>query len=187
MSLIVTTSQLKICPYEEVGCKFKHEQSEICKFNKQCNFKLCQFKHSHKKDAQEGQIGNIGENDEVDNAEIVSENEEIESDNEYDLDESENDDDDYLTDNDTTDYDKVDLLDLKKNQDNDCGACSKILTVENSYKCKTCGEASHRTKQCNTCFDHVKKHLFCGGRGYAFRAKELGNCLVSLQRPMCTF
>ena len=49
----------KICPYEEVGCKFKHEDSENCKFDKKCNFKLCQFKHTHKEDASEEQFGNI--------------------------------------------------------------------------------------------------------------------------------
>ena len=63
-----------------------------------------------------------------DNEDIASDN----KDNEYDLDESEIDDDDYQTDNETADYEKVDPLDLKKNQDNDCDACSKILTVENS-------------------------------------------------------
>ena len=112
-------------------------------------------------------FGNISDNVEIDNKEL-----EVESDNEYDLDESEIDDDDYQTDNETTDYEKVDLLDLKNNQDNDCGACSKILTIENSYKCKTCGEASHRTNGCNTCFDHVKKHYFCGGCVYAFKIKD---------------
>ena len=31
----------KICPYEEVGCKFNHEDSKNCKFDNKCNFKLC--------------------------------------------------------------------------------------------------------------------------------------------------
>ena len=35
------------CPYEEIGCKFKHEESGKCKFDKTCRYKLCQFKHSN--------------------------------------------------------------------------------------------------------------------------------------------
>ena len=58
-------------------------------------------------------------------------NEEIESYIESDPDESVNSDDDYETDNETNDFEKVDCLDLEKNQDNDCGPCSKILTKEN--------------------------------------------------------
>ena len=154
-----------------MGCKFKHEDAETCKFEGKCNFKLCQYKHLHKRNAFEEHAGSIRANIESNSEEIEIDDEEIENDNEYEFDESEDDDDDYLTDNDTTDYDKVDLLDLKKNQDNDCGACSKMLTIENSYKCKTCGEASHRTKGCNTCFAHVKKHYFCGGCVYAFKVK----------------
>ena len=120
----------------------------------------------------EEHIGNISENIKRYYEEIESDNEEMESDIEYAPDESINSDDDYETDNETIDLEKVDHLDLQKNQDNDCGACSKILTIENSYKCKTCGEASHRTKGCNTCFDHVKKHYFCGGCVYAFQIKD---------------
>ena len=36
----------KVCPYEEVGCKFDHSQSFNCKFEDKCRIKLCQFKHS---------------------------------------------------------------------------------------------------------------------------------------------
>ena len=36
----------KKCPYYELGCQFKHEDSEKCKFDKRCHFKLCQFKHT---------------------------------------------------------------------------------------------------------------------------------------------
>ena len=36
----------KDCPYEEIGCKFKHEAANNCKFDKNCSIKLCQFKHS---------------------------------------------------------------------------------------------------------------------------------------------
>ena len=35
----------KVCPYNDIGCMFKHEESHRCKFNEDCKFKLCQFKH----------------------------------------------------------------------------------------------------------------------------------------------
>ena len=35
----------KTCPFELIGCKFKHEQSPICKF-KVCYNRLCQFRHN---------------------------------------------------------------------------------------------------------------------------------------------
>ena len=34
------------CPYENIGCKFKHEVSPQCKFESLCNSNLCQFRHS---------------------------------------------------------------------------------------------------------------------------------------------
>ena len=33
------------CPYEEVGCMFKHEQSPRCRYETTCSNKLCQFQH----------------------------------------------------------------------------------------------------------------------------------------------
>ena len=33
-----------VCPFEEIGCKFRHEQSSFCKFRK-CENKLCPFRH----------------------------------------------------------------------------------------------------------------------------------------------
>ena len=35
----------KSCPYEEIGCKFLHQNSEMCYFRKKCRNNLCQFKH----------------------------------------------------------------------------------------------------------------------------------------------
>ena len=35
----------KHCPFEEVGCMFKHEISKNCRFQKHCKNKLCQFQH----------------------------------------------------------------------------------------------------------------------------------------------
>ena len=36
----------KHCPYDEVGCMFRHDKSQECKFQKECRFKLCQYMHS---------------------------------------------------------------------------------------------------------------------------------------------
>ena len=36
----------KNCPYEAVGCRFKHEVSDQCRFDNKCRFKLCQYKHT---------------------------------------------------------------------------------------------------------------------------------------------
>ena len=36
----------KVCPFEEIGCKFKHSIAKECRLQKQCRNKLCQFKHS---------------------------------------------------------------------------------------------------------------------------------------------
>ena len=39
----------KNCPYEDVGCKFKHKEAKSCRFDENCDKKLCQFKHSQNK------------------------------------------------------------------------------------------------------------------------------------------
>ena len=44
----------KVCPYEEIGCKFKHEESNECRYGQNCYIKLCQFKHSSFKKSCEG-------------------------------------------------------------------------------------------------------------------------------------
>ena len=36
----------KHCPYEEVGCTFKHEPSKKCWFQTHCSNKFCQFQHN---------------------------------------------------------------------------------------------------------------------------------------------
>ena len=36
----------KDCPYEILGCKFKHSDSKACRYGEQCNKSLCQFKHA---------------------------------------------------------------------------------------------------------------------------------------------
>ena len=40
-------NNFKACPYEENGCKFRHEESEYCRFKELCRNKLCQFQHKN--------------------------------------------------------------------------------------------------------------------------------------------
>ena len=35
----------KNCPYEEIGCMFKHAKSDDCWFKERCRNKLCQYAH----------------------------------------------------------------------------------------------------------------------------------------------
>ena len=35
----------KICPYEDIGCMFAHETSDMCRFGQVCANKLCSYKH----------------------------------------------------------------------------------------------------------------------------------------------
>ena len=39
-------NNLKDCPFEDIGCKFTHDEAEKCKFGKLCAKPLCQFKHT---------------------------------------------------------------------------------------------------------------------------------------------
>ena len=36
----------KLCPFDESGCKFKHEDSEICIYGQDCTNLLCQYQHN---------------------------------------------------------------------------------------------------------------------------------------------
>ena len=40
------------CPYDQIGCKFRHEPSRPCKY-KSCKNKYSQFKHTENEDAVE--------------------------------------------------------------------------------------------------------------------------------------
>ena len=35
----------KFCPFEKLGCKFLHEEAIKCKYNSQCKYDKCQFRH----------------------------------------------------------------------------------------------------------------------------------------------
>ena len=36
----------KECPFNEIGCMFKHTEAPECKYQLKCNIRLCQFQHS---------------------------------------------------------------------------------------------------------------------------------------------
>ena len=38
----------KYCPFEEIGCKYQHQESPQCLFKDNCRNKLCQFRHQSK-------------------------------------------------------------------------------------------------------------------------------------------
>ena len=44
----------KQCPYEEIGCMFKHLKAEFCRFKNYCQNKLCQFQHNSKEEGNNG-------------------------------------------------------------------------------------------------------------------------------------
>ena len=60
----------KNCPYEEVGCKFQHEQSEMCNSGRMCKSYLCQFRHAiyvmEDKSIDNGEYKNLNLNDKLD-------------------------------------------------------------------------------------------------------------------------
>ena len=70
-----------------------------------------------------------------------------------------------------SDFEPVSQQELEQNPYNDCGGCSKLLTTKNSFKLRKFGIASHRSN-CNTWFDHVKKHHYCGSFMYDFELKQ---------------
>ena len=111
------------------------------------------------------------------------ENEVVNTDNNFDKsdqDESvlEESDDETLTDNETDDFEPPSKTDLERNEYIDCGGCSKILNIQNCYTCNKFGCVSHRSN-CNTWFDHLKKHYFCGGFAHDFKYRKHGESCES--------
>ena len=41
-----TFNNHKVCPFEELGCMFLHEDLGICTYDEECTNKLCSYKHS---------------------------------------------------------------------------------------------------------------------------------------------
>ena len=42
-----------MCPFEELGCKYLHINSKLCRFGQECDNKMCPFKHSYEKEPSE--------------------------------------------------------------------------------------------------------------------------------------
>ena len=38
-------NNMKVCPYDNIGCMFKHETSSWCRFQEECSNNMCQFRH----------------------------------------------------------------------------------------------------------------------------------------------
>ena len=38
----------RTCPFEELGCKFLHQEAKICTLGQNCNRRLCPFRHCNK-------------------------------------------------------------------------------------------------------------------------------------------
>ena len=76
----------KPCPYDKVGCKFKHETAPECRFNLKCTFKLCQFTHTTKKGEEvvhREELETHNEGVVVDNEESYDENDDSDTDTSY--------------------------------------------------------------------------------------------------------
>ena len=52
----------KCCPFVEIGCKFRHEVSDVCKF-KVCKNLLCQYRHKDTIDHENASIEEMFKND----------------------------------------------------------------------------------------------------------------------------
>ena len=101
------------CPFENVGCKFKHEVSYKCKYDFYCTFKLCQFRQKQKILINQKKLWKKKKED----GEVFDEIE-----------------DDSQTDMENSDFEPVNQHELEQNQYNDYGGCSKLLTTKNSFK-----------------------------------------------------
>ena len=72
----------KMCPFEELGCKFLHINSKLCRFGQECDNKMCPFRHSQEKESSEtngnisklndAEISNMEENDSPDKSVFVT-------------------------------------------------------------------------------------------------------------------
>ena len=54
----------KECPFEELGCMFLHQNSELCKYDQVCSKQLCSYKHS-KSNSKEKETDQTSEEEKV--------------------------------------------------------------------------------------------------------------------------
>ena len=97
----------KPCPYDKIGCKFKHELSPECRYNLNCTSKLCQFTHTTKNGEELVHRQVLETHNEV----VEEDYEESYSENDYDDGE-----DDSLTDMEKEDSDSSDEEEIDPNQ-----------------------------------------------------------------------
>ena len=45
-------NNMKHCPYENIGCMFKHETASWCKYQDACTNNLCQFRHNQRENME---------------------------------------------------------------------------------------------------------------------------------------
>ena len=55
----------KNCPFEDIGCKFSHTRTRICKADKNCKITLCQYRHTEQAHTSLKVHGDNSENEEV--------------------------------------------------------------------------------------------------------------------------
>ena len=55
-----------VCPFEEIGCMFAHETSELCRFDQRCSYKMCPYRHTI---AQEKQVDHKKQNEDKEKSE----------------------------------------------------------------------------------------------------------------------
>jgi hypothetical protein len=56
------------CPFEEMGCMFAHEKSDMCKLDETCITNLCSYRHS--KSTEEENLDEISEDYDSDENEV---------------------------------------------------------------------------------------------------------------------
>ena len=68
------------CPFEEMGCMFAHELSDMCKFDKKCTKNLCSFVHTQSTEVEpdDKEIDDYDDSEETEYVENESEENEVE-------------------------------------------------------------------------------------------------------------
>ena len=134
----------KKCPFEQIGCMFKHAKSSKCWFKTQCKNKLCQYAHDIDEDTQ-----NIEKDTTVplDKADVTNDN---------------------INTTENVEFEDSDL----DSEDLECDTCGKIFLEHHElsehnmegtcgYGCEDCGAyyryekdlKLHMQRHCTKCFD----------------------------------
>jgi hypothetical protein len=86
----------KACPYEDIGCMFAHEHSDVCKFGQGCRNKLCSYKHKKKEEMKRGVTLDKSKDIDADDVNVSNgeESDKVNTDNNLDMENLEIEDDD---------------------------------------------------------------------------------------------